>query len=98
MNFEFHPEAEDEFIEQAARYDSEVVGLGARFGDEVYRVIELLLENPRIGAPVDENLYHFVLRGFPHSVVYAVVADTLFIVAVAHGSRKPGYWRSRTGR
>jgi hypothetical protein len=47
MNYEFHPEAEEEFIEQAARYESEVPGLGDRFGREVNRVIELLLENPR---------------------------------------------------
>lgn len=29
MNYEFHPEAEGEFIEQAAHYESEVPGLGA---------------------------------------------------------------------
>ena len=98
MNYEFHPEAEEEFIEQAARYDSEVPGLGPRFGDEVNRAIELLLENPKVGAPVDKNLHHFVLRRFPHSVIYAVMVDTLFIVAVAHSSREPGYWRSRIGR
>ena len=36
-----------------------------------------------------------VLRRFPFSVVYAVVADLVYIVAVAHGSREPGYWRLR---
>jgi toxin ParE1/3/4 len=46
MNYDFHPEAEEEFIEQTARYESEVSGLGVRFGEEVNRVIELLLENP----------------------------------------------------
>jgi plasmid stabilization system protein ParE len=98
MKSEFHPEAEWEFIEEAARYESEVPGLGHRFGREIERVVELLLENPKIGAPVDDNLRHFVLRRFPHSIIYAVVADALFIVAVAHGSREPGYWRSRTTR
>jgi plasmid stabilization system protein ParE len=97
MNYEFHPDAEQEFIEEAAYYESEVPGLGSRFTDEVDRVIELLRENPKSGAPVDEHLRHFVLRRFPHSIVYAVLSKTLFIVAVAHGSRKPGYWRSRTG-
>jgi len=64
----------------------------------VNRVIELLLENPEIGARVDEHLRRFVLRRFPHSIIYAVVADALFVVAIAHGSREPGYWRSRAGR
>jgi toxin ParE1/3/4 len=75
-----------------------VRGLGVRFSEEVDRVIELLRENPKIGALVNGDLRHFVLRRFPHSIVYAVLGETLFIIAVAHGSRKPGYWRSRAGR
>jgi plasmid stabilization system protein ParE len=98
MNYEFHPEAEREFIEEAAHYESEAPGLGSRFADDVDRIIKLLRENPKVGAPVDEELRHFVLRRFPHSIVYAVLGQRLFIIAVAHGSRKPGYWRSRTGR
>lgn len=98
MNFEFHPGAEEEFIEEAARYESQVPGLGVRFGAEINRVIELLLENSRVGAPLGGDLRNFVLRRFPHSIIYTVIGDTLFIVAIAHGSRKPGYWRSRTVR
>lgn len=97
MNFEFHPDAEQEFIEEAAWYEAEVRGLGLRFGAEVDRVIELLLENPDCGTPVNEHLRWFVLRRFPHTVVYSVFDDTLFIIAVAHGRREPGYWRSRLG-
>ena len=69
--------------------------LGHRFGDEVERVIQLLLEHPEMGARVDENLRHFVLRKFPFSVVYAVVGELVYIVAIAHGSREPQYWRPR---
>lgn len=43
MNYEFHPESEQEFIEEAAWYESEVEGLGLRLGAEVDRIIELLL-------------------------------------------------------
>jgi toxin ParE1/3/4 len=41
------------------------------------------------------NLRHFVLRKFPFSIVYAVVRDLVYIVAVAHGSREPEYWQLR---
>lgn len=95
MKYEFHPEAELELYEAAQRYEAEVSGLGIRFGDEVERVVDLLLEHPEIGARVDENLRHFVLRKFPFSVVYAVADDLVYIVAVAHGSREPEYWRLR---
>jgi len=95
MKYEFHPEAELELYEAALRYESEVPELGRRFGDEVERVVHLLIEHPEMGARVDENLRHFVLRKFPFSVVYAVTADLVFIVAIAHGSREPEYWRPR---
>lgn len=95
MKYEFHPEAELELYEAALRYESEVPELGRRFGDEVERVIQLLLEHPEMGARVDENLRHFVLRKFPFSVVYAATAHLVYIVAVAHGSREPEYWRPR---
>jgi plasmid stabilization system protein ParE len=96
MKYEFHPEAELELDEAALRYEAEVTGLGVRFGDEVERVVSLLLEHPEIGARIDENLRHFVLRKFPFSVVYAVVRDDLlYVIAIAHGSREPEYWRLR---
>lgn len=95
MNYEFHPEAELEVIESAAWYESEVPGLGVEFGDEVERVIELLLASPEIGAVVEGDIRHFVLRRFPFSVIYAVVGQTIYVLAVAHGSRGPGYWQSR---
>jgi len=96
VNYEFHPEAEEELIAEAVRYESEVTELGVGFGGEVNRVIELLIENPTLGTPVDGHLRSFVLRRFPHAILYGAFRDTLFIVAVAHGSRRPGYWRGRT--
>jgi plasmid stabilization system protein ParE len=65
MNYEFHPEAERDLFEAALRYESEVPELGGRFVNEVERVIGLLLEHPKMGARIDENLRHFVLRKFP---------------------------------
>ncbi|MCU0834759.1 MAG: type II toxin-antitoxin system RelE/ParE family toxin [Chromatiaceae bacterium] len=98
MKYEFHPEAEFEVIEAAAHYEREVPGLGVRFGDEVERVIDLLIKNPKLGAPIQEDIRHFVLRQFPFSVIYAEVGDILYVLAIAHSSRKPGYWSERSDR
>ena len=95
MSYELHPEAELEVLEAASRYEAEVPGLGERFGDEIERAIGLLLETPEIGAPVVGEIRHFVLSRFPFSIIYAVVPDMLYILAIAHHSRRPEYWSTR---
>jgi toxin ParE1/3/4 len=95
MKYEFHPEAEEELYEAAAFYETALSGLGYDFGTEVNRVVSVLVEHPELGARLDDDLRHFVLRRFPFSVVYAAANQLLYIVAIAHGSREPGYWRAR---
>ena len=98
MKWEFHPEAESEFIESAAYYEGEVPGLGRRFGRTVSKTLELLSKNPGIGSLVDSELRSFAVGSFPYSIIYAPYKDLLFVLAIAHGRRKPGYWKSRLFR
>lgn len=95
MKYAFHPEAELELYEAALRYEATVPKLGRRFRDEVERVVQLLLDQPELGACIDKDLRHFVLRKFPFSVVYAIAGEIIYIVAIAHGSREPQYWQGR---
>ena len=37
----------------------------------------------------------YLMRRFPYLVVYRATPDKLQVIAVAHGKRKPGYWRNR---
>ena len=43
MKFDFHPEAEAEFLEAIAYYESSVPGLGEDFSLEVYSTIQNIL-------------------------------------------------------
>lgn len=95
MKYDFHPEAVADMFDAAVRYESEVQGLGKRFRDEIDRVIQLLLERPELGVRVDDVLRHFVLRRFPFLVIYSASPDLLYVVAVAHWSRDPGFWQYR---
>jgi hypothetical protein len=65
MRFEFHPEAELEFIEAAAYYERQVSGLGQRFGADVRRALDALLAHPESGVAVDDDLRKYVLQRFP---------------------------------
>ncbi len=95
MKLEFHPDAELELLQAALRYDLEVPGLGERFGLEVKRVTDLLLEYPNIGKELGSGRRRFSLRRFPFTVIYASSPEILHILAVAHDRRRPNYWRSR---
>jgi plasmid stabilization system protein ParE len=98
MRIEFHPEAEEELIEGSVFYELRVSGLGSRLIDEVQQATELLAERPELGQRIDEVFHRMVLHRFPYSLIYSAEADRLWVVAVAHQSRRPGYWRDRTDR
>ncbi|OGT72179.1 MAG: hypothetical protein A2W76_04990 [Gammaproteobacteria bacterium RIFCSPLOWO2_12_47_11] len=98
MFVKLHPEAESELIENAIYYECEVEGLGYRFIEEIERGIEVLIAQPRLGQPLNEQLRSFVLGGFPFSLIYSLEQDKIWIVAIAHQKRRPGYWRKRISR
>lgn len=35
------------------------------------------------------------MRRFPYSVVYHLSGEVIRVIAVAHQSRRPGYWRGK---
>ena len=98
MKLEFHPEAELEFIETAVHYERQVLGLGGRFEAEIRRATDLLLDQPNIGVPLNPDLRKFILTRFPFTLYYSFTTEVLRIEAIAHQSRRPGYWKSRVDR
>jgi hypothetical protein len=96
MRLEVHFEARAEFLEAVSFYDARVPGLGARFISEIERCQRILLDAPPLGNPYGRRLRKFTVGDqFPYSIVYTVLTDVIYIVAYAHGSRRPGYWRAR---
>ncbi|HSB73135.1 MAG TPA: type II toxin-antitoxin system RelE/ParE family toxin [Candidatus Methylomirabilis sp.] len=69
MRLEFHPEADLELSEAALYYDLQVPGLGERFGAEVKRVTDPLLEHPDTGAEIGSGHRKLPLRRFPFTVI-----------------------------
>ncbi len=96
MTFEFHPEARIEFIEAIAFYEESREGLGLRLSREVYATINRITLGPTAWPRISENTRRCFTRRFPYGVVYEIRADDILIIAVAHSSREPFYWRDRT--
>lgn len=80
-------------------YEAHRAGLGSELLRELARTLEQLSENPRLGAPVrlrgSTSVRRVRLDRFPYRVVYAAGPDEIVIVAVAHASRRPDFWRGR---
>ena len=98
MRVRFESEAEEELSEATAYLAARSPHAAQRFLTDVDRALQLLLQFPRMGTPLADNLRHFSLRVFPYRLVYRVEGEELRIYAVAHFRRKPGYWRKRIPR
>jgi toxin ParE1/3/4 len=92
---EFHPEAQDEFISAAQFYERETEGLGLEFIATVQRAYERLPESPASGAPFGRRLHRLLVPKFPYGLLYRVERERIYIIAVMHLHRRPGYWRPR---
>jgi toxin ParE1/3/4 len=89
------PAAREEFLDAADHYDAQAPGLGEEFIAEVEHAAERIAAFPEHGSSYLAGTRRVVLGRFPHSVVYQAGPEGVLIVAVAHHSRQPGYWRGR---
>ncbi|MHB9102149.1 MAG: type II toxin-antitoxin system RelE/ParE family toxin [Sulfuricella sp.] len=81
-----------EFVEAARWYAVEAGRFYATdFRNEVHRTLNLLCDHP----PAKSNTRRMVVHRYPFFIVYRIDSDTLHVLAVAHHSRRPGYWVGR---
>ncbi len=95
MRLIYHPAARAELIEAARFYNGKIPGLGTEFLEELDRAIHRIQEDPaRWGAAVGQARRYLVPR-FPYAVFYILLPTQLYILAIKHHSRRPGYWQHR---
>ncbi len=91
----FHPGADDEFAE-AVRYYSQVSPeLGVRFYQEMERLLREVCLDPKRFRIFDPPVRRHVSRDFPYAVIFIAKPGHIWIVALMHMKRRPGYWRER---
>jgi toxin ParE1/3/4 len=94
---QYEPAAREEVI-AAARWYAEVAGddVAEAFDFELHSAVQLLVQMPQLGTPGISKTRNLRLNGFPYTLHYRSTNETITILAVAHQSRLPGYWRSRS--
>lgn len=95
MEFRILDAAEAELRAAARHYDAELPGLGLDLTEEFAQVLKRILAHPQAGSPIGTGFRRQLLRRFPFSVCYHVEGAVVVIMAVAHHSRKPDYWKKR---
>ncbi len=91
----FHPYAERELDEAIGFYEECLPGLGLDFEQEIRYGISHISNAPRRWPIHKYGTRKFLLRRFPFNIFYLELPDCIWIVAVAHCSRKPNYWKER---
>lgn len=93
-------QAAEEAIEAAVWYEREHPGLGIEFEHAVNTAIDLLEDDivPLMnmpGAAGAKGIKRLILKRFPYDIVVWEASKEVIVVAIAHHSRRPGYWRNR---
>jgi toxin ParE1/3/4 len=91
-----HTEARIELDGAIAYYEAQKVGLGLDLLSEVEKVIAKIQQNPNLGTPYKINgVRRYVIKSFPYLIFYIELEEVIWIIAIAHGKRKPNYWKKR---
>ena len=91
----FHPDAVAEFDAATDWYREKSELAAETFVSEVDQAIARIIQRPLAWATYLYGTRRALLRHFPYAVVYLLNGDQIEIVAVAHGRRRPGYWKTR---
>jgi len=90
-----HPAALQELRSAVDWYLSRSGVAAEKFVEAVDRAIDLVNEAPSRWPLGDHATRKFAVRRFPFAIIYRETKDSIQILAVAHGHRKPGYWKGR---
>lgn len=96
MRVSFHPAALAEAERVQGWYEQRSLLAAAGFLQALTRAVRRIRDAPERHSRAAHGTRRILLEQFPFTVFYSVRPDEVFIVAVAHQKRRPGYWSDRT--
>ena len=92
-NIRFSSEALAEAEAALLWYVERSLPAGKAFLKELTHAVERVSETPEQWPQYIEGTRRYVFHRFPFSLVYREMGTDVAVVAIAHGKRKPGYWK-----
>lgn len=95
MKYALHPEADEEFAEAVRYYSGISPELGIRFYRKMERLLLEVCADPERFRKFDPPARRHFSRDFSYAIIFLEKPGYVWIVAVMHMKRRPGYWRER---
>ncbi len=95
LEIKFHPDVAQEIKSSYQWYQRQAEGLGEDYLSELESAYDAVCELPETWPKFEKGFRRFLLSKFPFSVIYRIHVSKVYVVAVMHNSRKPGYWNER---
>jgi plasmid stabilization system protein ParE len=92
----FRPEVREELDEAYSWYESQELGLGDDFLEQVDEALERICQMPESYLAVYRDVRRTVIRRFPYIIYYRIVSSRVIVTAVFHGRRNRKAWQTRT--
>jgi hypothetical protein len=102
LTVDFSPLAREEFLHEVRYYAAR--GQGLPFIAAIVEALERIRTSPHAGSMMAGNasMRRVLTKRFPFAIVYLIgrpgSSGAPLVIAVAHGSRRPEYWRRRARR
>jgi toxin ParE1/3/4 len=91
-----HADAEAELREAIAHYEARKAGLGRGFRREIEVALGRIAADPlRFAEYRIKGVRECPVKRFPCALYYRELPDSIWVAAVAHQKRRPGYWSRR---
>lgn len=91
----FHPDTSVEIKSSYLWYQEQAKGLGDDFLYELESAYQAIASMPDTWPKFSDHSQRFLLSKFPFSVIFHKENSVIFVLAIMHNSRKPGYWSER---
>lgn len=95
LRIEYLDEALAEAEAAARWYAERSAAASVGFSEEIDEAESAIVQFPEGWPHFAHGTRRYLLRRYPFSVIYRLESDRILILAVAHGHRRPGYWKSR---
>ncbi len=96
MRIDFHPAATAELEVSADWYAERSETAACGFALAVDAALNKVSHDPNRFARVDSRHRSCSLERYPFQVIFRHDGTRIYVIAIAHTARRPGYWRNRS--